>query len=261
MGALDGRTALVTGASKGIGAELAMLCAREGAQVILVARSAEDLEDAAERIRSDCRVATTVIPADLSMPEAAEGLRRRIDERGLSVDVLVNNAGVGAWGRFHEIEREREDRTVSLNVVALTQLTRCFVLDMISRRWGRVLNVASTAGFQGTPYMAVYGATKAYVLAFSEALSEELRPLGIAVTCLAPGTTSTGFFDTAPMRAKAPGMMSPAAVAHAGIRGLIKGDSLVVPGLLNKAMVGAQRLTPRALVTKVAGVVMRGRET
>jgi len=261
MAEFAGRTALVTGASKGIGYELARCTAREGADLVLVSRNAEDLERAAREISAEFHVAATVIPADLGKPGSADDLWEKLTAQQIAVDILINNAGIGSYGPFHEIDRERERGMVHLNVVALTELTRHAVPGMISRRWGRILNVASVVAFQGVPYMSTYGATKAYVLSFSEALHEELREFGVLVTCLAPGSTETHFIeDTGTRWLRTPFIMAPQAVAEVGIRGLIKGQSLVVAGAVNKAMAFSTRLAPRSLAAKVAKRIMKRRK-
>jgi len=259
MGAFSGRTALVTGASRGIGYEIARALAAEGAHLVLVARGTHDLEEATRRITGEYPVAATVMPADLGTPASIDDFVRRLGELEPPVDILVNNAGIGSYGPFHENDPAHEARMVDLNVVAVTRLARAVAPGMVARRWGRILNVASTAAFLGVPYMATYSATKAYVLALSEALHEELRPHGVLVTCLAPGTTDTGFFigTGAHMKRRAPGTMSPGAVARAGVRGLARGKLLVVPGLHNRAMGCFVRLAPRGLIGRLAAFTMR----
>ena len=247
--------ALVTGASSGIGYELAKLLAREGHDVALVARSADQLEKIASDLGEDFGVRALAVPADLSDPESPDRISAFLGEAGFQVDVLVNNAGFGTMGRFVRSDTGAQVDMVEVNISALTHLTRLYAERMVVRGEGRIMNVASTAAFQPGPFMAVYFATKAYVLSFSEALAEELRDTGVSVTTLCPGPTVTGFQKRAGMEhAPIGGRMvtgDAAAVARAGYAGMMKGRRLVIPGLLNRVGTTLPRFFPRALATRI----------
>ena len=246
-------TALITGASSGIGHDLTRLFARDGWDVVLVARSEEKLRELAAELTKTHGIAAHVIVADLARPDAAAGIVKMLTDRGLTIDALVNNAGLGLTGPFVETDLRGELEMIQVNVVALTQLTKLLLPGMVARKRGRILNVASTASFQPGPLMAVYYATKAYVLSFSEALSEELRHTGVTVTALCPGPTETGFVAAAgvgPSRLFS--LMRPASsasVARTGYEAMKRGRRVVVHGLRNKLLVQSVRTSPRRLVT------------
>jgi short-subunit dehydrogenase len=247
---------LITGASSGIGLELAKLFAADGSDLVLVARSEEKLRTLASELQQRHGIGVQVLAHDLSDPTAPQAIFRNLSEQQVQIDVLVNNAGFGDRGKVAELGLERQLHMIQVNVTALTHLTRLFLPGMLGRRRGGILNVASTAAFQPGPYMAVYYATKAYVLSFSEALAEEVKEAGINVCCLAPGTTQTGFAAEAHMqnsRLFRLGAMDAGSVARAGYEGLRQGRVLVVPGIRNRAGTFAVRLLPRALVRKIAG--------
>jgi short-subunit dehydrogenase len=251
-------TALITGASAGIGLELARLFAADGHELILVARRAVALEQLAARLRAEHRAKVHVWPADLADPAAPGQLQERAAAEGRAVDFLVNNAGFGAIGRFHELAPERQLAIIDLNMRALTELTYRFLPAMRERRHGGILNLGSIVGFLPGPYMAVYYASKAYVVSFSEALAEELTGSGVTVTCLCPGYTATEFQAVAgisktgllarlrPMRAET--------VARIGYRGLMAGRRLVITGWGNRLSVFGLRFSPRRFA---AGAVRR----
>ena len=242
-------TALITGASGGLGADFARLFAKDGYELVLVARSEEKLRQLAR----DLGVKTTVISADLSKPDAAADLVARLG--GMEIDVLVNNAGVGLAGAFVDTDLEKELEMIQLNITALTQLTKLLVRPMVQRGRGRILNVASTAGFQPGPLMAVYYATKAYVLSFSEAIAEELRHSGVTVTALCPGPTATGFAEAANVNSTrlftmtAP--MSSEKVARIGYEAMKRGRRVVITGVKNKLLAQSVRFSPRRAVTTI----------
>ena len=247
--------ALVTGASRGIGLELARLFARDGHDLVLVARNGVGLAGLAAELKQRFGVAIKVMPKDLADPATPAGIASRLEVDGLSVDVLVNNAGFGAYGPFAEELLEEQLAMMQVNMVALTHLTRLLLPGMIERRSGRILNVASTAAFQPGPLMAVYYATKAYVLSLSEALANELEGSGVTVTALCPGPTATAFATRADMegsRLFSRPPMSAAEVAAAGYRGLMRGKSLVVPGARNRTAAFTVRLVPRRTAASVA---------
>lgn len=257
-----GRTALVTGASMGIGRELARLFAADGHDLVLVARSADKLQGVADELRATHGVATRVEPADLADPAAPAALYDRLVADGIRVDFLVNNAGFGSNGRFVDLDRARELAQVQVNVTALTDLTHLFGRDMVARGFGRILNIASTAGFQPGPLMAVYYATKAYVVSFSEAVAEELRGTGVTVTAHCPGATATQFASTAgndktPLFAM--GVADARAVARHAYRAMHRGRVVAVHGPLNLFGTLAVRLSPRALVRRLVAWVNRPR--
>jgi short-subunit dehydrogenase len=245
----------VTGASSGIGYELAKILAREGHDVALVARSADQLERIASDLGDDFGVRALAVAADLSNPEAPDRIFEGLRGAELRVDVLINNAGFGTMGRFARSNTSAQVDMVAVNVAALTHLTRLYAEPMVERGHGRIMNVASTAAFQPGPFMAVYFATKAYVLSFSEALAEELRGTGVTVTTLCPGPTVTGFQKRAGMeRAPIGGRMvtgDAASVASTGYAGMMKGRRVVVPGVANRVGTFLPRLFPRALATRV----------
>lgn len=249
------RLALVTGASSGIGRDLAGLLAAGGHDLVLVARSLEPLQSLAASLGEAHGVRCHALAADLSAPEGAAGLIEAVRAAGLQIDVLVNNAGYASYGPFAQTEAEAQLRMIQLNVSALTALTRAWLPGMLARGWGRVLNVASTAAFQPGPLMAVYYATKAYVLSFSEALANETRGSGVSVTCLCPGPTQTGFQARAQMEesrlVKGKRIMDSRAVARAGYAGLMAGRSVVIPGLKNKVLAQSVRLLPRRTLTSL----------
>jgi short-subunit dehydrogenase len=248
------KTALVTGASGGIGYELALLLARDRYDCILVARSRDKLSALATRLEADFGVTTLVLAKDLSKPSAVDEIYEEVTAAGMKVDVLVNNAGFPVFGLFSETELEAELEMLQVNVVALTQLTKLFLKGMVERRYGRILNLASTAAFEPGPLMAVYYASKAYVLSFSEALANELRGTGVTVTALCPGPTRTGFQKRGVMEDSrlVQGRIADAeSVALAGYRGLIAGKAIVIPGFTNKLIPWVVRVSPRGVVTRV----------
>jgi short-subunit dehydrogenase len=247
--------ALITGASGGIGLELARLCARGGHDLILVARNQGKLEEIAKYLSGMYQTRVELIAADLDDAEAPAAIVDAAARRGMVVDVLINNAGFGAWGLFGRADLERQLTMIQVNVLALTHLTRLLLPGMITRRKGRILNVASTAAFAPGPLMAVYYATKAYVLSFSEAISNELRGTGITVTALCPGPTRTGFAETAGLVGSnlfnGSNVMGVESVAEAGYRGMMRGRAVVIPGLANKVIVQSLRIAPRWAVRMV----------
>jgi uncharacterized protein len=253
-------TALITGASGGIGHELAKLFAHDRVGLVLVARNGSKLAAIAQELRALGAPRVEVIVADLAAADAVPPLLRELSTRGLEIDVLVNNAGYGQSGSFATTDQATELGMIQLNIGALTALTKGVLPRMLARGQGRILNVASTAGFQPGPFVAVYSATKAYVVSFSEALAEELRGTGITVTTLCPGPTATGFAARANMqlsRLFRPGTtMTAPAVARAGYSALQRGRRLVVPGLLNKIQLQSLRISPRPLVLKIARALM-----
>ncbi|WP_022834910.1 SDR family NAD(P)-dependent oxidoreductase [Salisaeta longa] len=254
-------TALITGASSGIGAALARCFAADGSDVIVLARSEDALNEQATELSRTHGVQAEVLVADLARPDATAHIVDTLDARGLSPDVLVNNAGFGLRGPFATLDAEQQADMVQVNVTALTTLTRALLPAMQARGTGGVLNVASTAAFQPGPYMAVYYATKAYVLSFSAGLAEEVAADGLTVSCLCPGPTDTSFIDKAKMQETAlfqhASVMTPEAVAAAGYRGFRRGQRIVVPGAANKAGAVLAQLTPRRLSAKVAGWLQR----
>lgn len=242
--------ALITGASGGIGLELARILAREQYDVILVARSKERLEEIAAELRTMHKVQADVIALDLAEAGAPAQIQRRVQ----SVEILVNNAGFGLYGKFAEFSVTQDLNLMHLNMDALVALTREFLPGMIAAGSGRILNVASTAAFQPGPLMALYYASKAFVLHFSEAIANELQGTGVTVTVLCPGPTETGFQERAAIqgiRLNQMGMMSARAVAEAGYRGLMAGKTIVIPGVKNKVGALSVRFSPRKLVIKI----------
>ncbi|HEX3355042.1 MAG TPA: SDR family oxidoreductase [Terriglobales bacterium] len=251
---------LITGASGGIGYELAQLFAKDGHNLVLVARSESRLAQVAGELQRQFGISVKAVALDLAAPAAPQQLFDQLQRAGTAVDILINNAGYGKLGEFAEIPIEESLGQIQLNVAALTHLTRLFVASMLERRSGRIMNVASTAGFQPGPLMAVYYATKAYVISFSEALANELSGQGVTVTCLCPGATETGFASRAgndksrlfrqlrPMNAKS--------VALKGYRGLMAGKTLVIPGLKNWLLAESLRVSPRKLVTAISRRLM-----
>src|SRR5260370_219919 len=230
--------ALVTGASGGIGAALARELARHGHDLVLAARSVAPMEALAAEL-SEFGAEATVIAADLAKPGAAAALADDIARRGLAVDVLVNNAGLGAAGRFDRIDPARLGEILHVNIVALTELTRLLLPGMIARGHGRIMLVASVAGFQPGPRMAAYFASKAYVLSLGEALAYELRATGVSVTILCPGATATNFFavagaENSVMARRLRRMMRAEDVARLGCRGLVAGRRVGITGIMNR---------------------------
>lgn len=251
--------ALVTGASAGIGRELAARIAADGWRVALVARRRDRLLALADELGSRHGAEVHAVSADLSDDGGPERVQAALAELGFEVDLLVNNAGFGTWGPFAAQCLESQLDMLRVNVLALTELTGRFLPPMRERGRGRVLNVASTAAFQPGPRMAVYYASKAYVLHFSEALHEELRGSGVTVTTLCPGPTVTEFQERARMGGtrvgRNPFMMEAGAVADAGYRGAMRGAAVVVPGLLNRIGSRLPRFAPRTVVRRAAAIV------
>ena len=256
------KIALVTGASQGIGLELAERLAADGYCLVLVGRDPHNLELAAAQLELDQPCRTQAFSTDLSAPGATARLVEQLDEKGIEVEVLVNNAAYGATGSFAKLDLDTQLGMIRLNIASLTELTYRLVGPMVQRGHGKILNIASTAAFEPGPGMAVYYATKAYVLSFSEAIAEELTGSGVTVTTLCPGPTETGFQQRAGVEASRLiqiGMMTAHDVATAAYEGMVAGKRIVIPGAMNKAAVHANRLFPRRLITSVAGRLHRDR--
>jgi short-subunit dehydrogenase len=249
---LENKTALITGATSGIGYELAKLFARDGFQLVLVARDGETLERAANKLTADHGVSVKVIAKDLSLAGSAQDVFAEVQRDGMNIDVLVNNAGFGLLGRFAQTDLQRELAMMQLHMVSLTHLIKLCLKGMLQRREGKILNVASTSAFQPGPLMAVYYASKAYVLSLSEALADEVRGSGVTVSVLCPGPTRTAFLQRAGIRRSEMFdriSMDAATVAASGYQGLVRGQTLIIPGLINKVFALAVRVAPRAWVS------------
>jgi uncharacterized protein len=257
------QTALITGGSGGIGLELAKVLARKGFDLALIARTRDALEAAAGQIEGKNDVKVHVFAADLRRREAPEEIFDFLRVESIPIEILVNNAGFGLGGEFVETDVIRELEMIQVNIAALTHLTKLFLPAMIKAKSGRVLNVASTAAFQPGPLMAVYYATKAYVLSFSEALAEELRHSGVTVTALCPGPTRTDFATAAHVTNSRLftlfGSADAADVAEYGFRAMMEGTRVAIPGIKNKIVAQANRFAPRVITTKVARIAQESR--
>jgi short-subunit dehydrogenase len=258
-------TALITGASTGIGYALSRLFAADRHNLVLVARQEQRLTQVADDLQREFGISIKVIVADLSRPEAPQTIVDTVRTASLPIEYLVNNAGIGLGGKFADTDLMVELDMMQLNMGALVHLTKLFLPDMLSRRSGRIMNVASTAAFQPGPLMAVYYATKAFVLSFSEAIANELKGTGVTVTALCPGPTESEFQkrahieNTRLIKGKLMGWMTAEAVAKIGYAGLMHGKRLVIPGLINKLGVQSVRISPRVATAQVARLLQESR--
>jgi short-subunit dehydrogenase len=248
----SGKTALVTGASGGIGKAIAHQFAKDGVNLVIAARSTTVLNQLASDWIKTHGVQVSVIAADLSESGAAQALYEEVEQRGIAIDYLVNNAGYGLYGLFEDTRLEDELAMMRINMETLTILTNRFLPGILARK-GRIMNVASTAAFQPGPYMAVYYATKSYVLSFTEALASELAGSGVTVTALCPGPTRSGFQDKAAMNdsalVKGKRLPTADAVGRAGYNAMQRGQRVYIPGAMNWLMAQSVRFTPRILAT------------
>ncbi|TPG20958.1 SDR family oxidoreductase [Sphingomonas koreensis] len=256
-------TALITGASAGLGTHFALALAAEGHDVILVARRRDRLDQLAQLIRTKHGVGAHVLVADLAKKNAVAKLVEAVSLQGLSVDLLVNNAGYGARGAFAAMDRAMQARMIDLNCRSLMELTHAFLPDMLAAKRGAILNVASTAAFQPGPWMAVYYATKAFVLSFSEALHEEMKDRGVRVSALCPGPTRTEFAEIADMGDSElfkRFASDPQKVVADGLKALKANRAVMVSGGMNKVAAGSIRFTPRGLARRIAGSLQKARQ-
>lgn len=259
---MSDRTALITGASTGIGYELARLFAQDRWNVVLLARHRPRLMEVSEQLARDYGVRTQIIVGDLSHPRVPEEVFSQLAETRTPINCLVNNAGFGANGDFDELPLDVQLNMIQTNVTALVELTHKLLPQIIYFK-GRILNVASTAAFQPGPHMAIYYATKSFVLSFSEALAEELEPKGVHVSTLCPGPVPTGFQTRAGIEntslVKGPMTVSAPEVARIAYEAMMQNKRLIIPGWLNKFGVQGLRLAPRKLVTRISGALAKKR--
>ncbi|RCX14340.1 hypothetical protein DFR58_11564 [Anaerobacterium chartisolvens] len=257
---VKGKTALITGASSGIGFELSRIFAKNGYDLVLVSQNEGNLNKAVSKLREqNGSTRITHLPVDLSQLSSAQEIYSFIKEKSIQVDVLINNAGIQVYGNFHETILEDNVQLMYVNMFTLTKLTRLFLDDMVKRRDGKILNLASTGAFQPCPLNAVYCASKAFVLHFSEGIAEELRGSGVTVTALCPGATRTNFAKRAKIedtRMFSRSLMDAGKVAEIGYSALMKGKAVAVAGIGNKLMTESIRLSPRSIVTKLGRQLM-----
>ena len=257
---LNGRRALVTGASSGLGVDFARQLAAMGCALVLVARRAPELEALATDLRAAHGIAVRVIPLDLLSEDADDRLEAQLAAEGLAIDILVNNAGFGVYGPHLELPWAREQAMMRLDMERLVSLTKRFAVGMVARGWGRILNVASIGAYQPTPTYAVYAAAKAFVLNYSEAFAAELAGTGVTVTTLSPGVTATEFLQVSgqkPTLYQRLVMMDSPTVTRLGLKAMLAGRRSLVPGLLNTLTAWGTRLMPRRVQTWVAYQVMK----
>lgn len=244
---------LITGASSGIGLELAKIFAKNSFDLVVVARSKNKLEELKLNLEKEFKISVLVIDQDLADPTSPKALFDKLKNQ--KIDILVNNAGFGDFGMFHKLSWEKSKEMIQVNITALTELTHLFLNEFIKHKSGKILNVASTAAFQPGPLMAVYYATKAYVLHFSEAISEELKNTGVTVTALCPGPTTSGFQKAASIEntklVKGRNLPTSKEVAEYGYKALMEGQTVAIHGLFNKVGVGMVRLSPRGIVRRL----------
>lgn len=253
------KTALITGASNGIGKEFAKIFAKQGYNLVLVARSVDKLEQISIEFENRYDIKVTNLPIDLSQPNIATKLYSEINNRKISVDILINNAGIGDYGKFVDAELSKTIKMINLNITTLTEVTLLFVKAMQSKNSGKILNIASTASFQPVPNFSVYAATKSYVLNFTEALHYELKNTGISVSVLCPGPTATGFEKAASMQESKlfkSGVMDAEIVAKIGYKGVMKNQMTIIPGFKNRVMAFFSNISPsRNLLVWISGKI------
>ena len=252
---MKGEVALITGASSGIGAELAKLAAADGCDLVLVARSRAQMQALADELTQRHGISVRVLPKDLSDVRVPQEIFDELAAAGLDVDILINNAGFALYGSLWRNDNKALLDLMQVNMVALTELCRLFLPQMVERGHGRVLNVASLAAFQPGPLMAAYYASKAYVLSLSDAVANELRGTGVTLTALCPGMTRTRFAQRAGLDLSGLSKVAGAdaeSVARAGYRGMMRGKTIVLPGLLNRVVALSTRIVPRRIVTAIA---------
>jgi short-subunit dehydrogenase len=253
-----GKWSLITGASAGIGLELAKLLAAGGSHLVLTARRVDRLQSLAADLTKQFGVKVETFPADLVRAEAPDQIFEFTTKRNIEIELLINNAGFGAFGYVHEIPADRMTEMIQVNCSAVVHLTRLYVAGMVERRHGDVLILASTASFQAVPFISVYAATKAFDLSFAEGIAEELRPFGVRVCALCPGSTNTEFQQVAQQPDRAFRSAETAEkVARVGLDALASGKSFVISGAKNRLMMEAQRIAPRRFVVKTAARIMR----
>ncbi|MBC5773410.1 SDR family oxidoreductase [Pontibacter sp. KCTC 32443] len=242
------KTVLITGASNGFGMEFAKLFAKDKYNLVLVARSGDRLRELGFSLQDQYQLQQVcIVQSDLSQPESPQEIYDELKQKGIKVDVLVNNAGVGVHGFFHETELDRELELIQLNITSVVHLTKLFLKDMVARNDGKILNLASIVSFMPSPLMSVYAASKAFVLSFTEALQNELKDKNITITALCPGASDTNFFkqaDAENTRAANGPLSSPEEVAKDGYTALMKGESRIVSGMMNKVQAGASNILP-----------------
>ena len=249
-----GKWALITGASQGIGYELTLLFAKDGYDLVLVARDRARLDEVAKEVQAKSGSQVKVLVKDLAVAGAAREIFEELDRDRIPISILVNNAGFGFQGRFAEHELQRDRDLIQVNITALVELTRLFLANMLQRREGRILNVASTAAFQPGPFMAMYYASKAFVYSFSCALSQELAGTGVTVTTLCPGLTQSQFHARAGLKRRGGILMMDAdRVARIGYKALMRGKPIVIAGWLNNMTCTYSKASPTWLTARVAG--------
>lgn len=250
------KTALITGASNGIGLEFAKIHAEKGGNLVLVARSIDKLQSLKTELENKYKISVEIIGKDLGKPNAVQEIYDEVKSKKLKIDYLLNNAGIGTFGNFHENDWKQEEQMINLNVTALSHLCHLFLQDFVAQKSGKILNVASTAAFQPGPIMAVYFATKAYVLHFSEAINEEVKKHGVTVTALCPGATDSNFFNAADMHesalVKGKKLPSSREVAEYGYNAMLKGKPVVIHGTFNYLLANSVRFAPRNLIVKIS---------
>jgi hypothetical protein len=248
-------TALITGASNGIGLELAKIHASKGGNLVLVARNKSKLDELKKELENQYKVSVYIIGKDLSVFNSAQEVYDETNKQNIKIDYLINNAGFGDYGMFVDSDWNKELEMINLNITTLTQFTKLYLQDMVKHRSGKIMNVASTAAFQPGPIMAVYFATKAYVLSFSEAVNNEVSDKGVTVTTLCPGATESGFQAAAAMEesnlVKGRKLPTSKEVAEYGYAAMLKGKTVAIHGLMNLILANSVRFTPRSLVVKI----------
>lgn len=257
---IRGKRALVTGASSGLGVDFARNLAARGANLVLVARRQERLQEVAEGLRANNDVEVEIVVMDLASDEAPASLHEQLATAGRAIDILINNAGFGLYGDYLEIPWERERAMIDIDVVTVAHLTKLFARDMVSRGWGRILQISSIGAYQPTPTYAAYGAAKAFVLGFGEAVNFELRGTGVSCTVVSPGVTATEFLRVAgqqPTLYQRLYMMKSADVARIGIEAMLEQRASIIPGLHNSLTTWSLRFIPRKLATYIAWHTMR----
>lgn len=250
----ENKYTLITGGSEGIGFELARLFAKDKNNIILVARNEEKLLRAKNKLEDEFEVEVKIIVCDLSKNDEVDKLIKAVDENNLSVDNLINNAGIGSFGAFHEAVDNFENTLININIISVTKLTKYFLKKMIKEGNGGIMNVASTAAFVGGPKMAMYYSSKAYVLTLTEAIHDEVKDKGIRISCLCPGPVKTSFQEKAGIKKSDKAkkyLMDAQQVAEEGYKGFLKGKDIIIPGTKNKFLILGNKLIPRFLSRKI----------